>query len=360
MPRLRKGSTSLDSYTLDELAKHWGLSRGELAARLCNASIPVYFDGARLDVSDAAGRPRRFRYRELLRLPDLERVRGLIEGPNNEELVELALALNTSSAPEYIALDTRQSWRQRLRAKREDVDAYDSRRQQCSMPARGRAQKRQSSRLPALPSFSLRQLAERWKCSEQDVIEYIITGALHAHVLLSGWRGTSAKTGAQVFLKGHYGLPLPGADDVLTRPRPKATLRMHPLDLVAGDGEVVTIDRLFVRPGDVRVLRQGVERFEAAMRRGEKTKGPLKRMLSDAGRLARADQRAKAAPVHAAVRVEFKRLLAEGYGPTKAAQAIVSEGAAKARIQTIADQRGIKPWRGNFYSYGAVRKIVGL
>jgi len=114
------------------------------------------------------------------------------------------------------------------------------------------------------------------------------------------------------------------------------------------------------------VLREDLERFEAGTRsgtkgktRGMKAKTDLQGMLSLAGKQARSEDQRKWAPVHAAVRTEFGRLRAEGLPKTKAAVAIVSDPAIREKIQAIASREGVQPWRRDFYSLTAIRKLVG-
>jgi hypothetical protein len=129
----------------------------------------------------------------------------------------------------------------------------------------------------------------------------------------------------------------------------------------------------------LRVLRADVEAFDrqgASVRGGKAPKGlaagirrerlgpaakgtGLKDMLSLAAKQARSEDRRKWAPVHDAVRTEFARLRGEGFPKTKAALAIVSDRTIREKIQTVAKAERVHPWRGDFYSLTAVRKLVG-
>lgn len=215
--------------------------------------------------------------------------------------------------------------------------------------------------LPGLPSLSVRQLAQRWRCSKGYVEDCIRTSVLRAYVLLHGVPGSHETGHHRQSLYGYFWLPPDSANDLLTKPRPKMTSSgSWPLYLIDRTGEEVAVDWRFVRRMDVRVLREDVERSATKGKTGgTKRKTALQRLLSEQAKKVRNEERTKRAPVHEAVREEFKRLRAEGYGRTKAALAIISDGASSQKIQAVAQREGVKPWRGDFYSLPGVLKIVG-
>lgn len=71
--------------------------------------------------------------------------------------------------------------------------------------------------------------------------------------------------------------------------------------------------------------------------------------------------RAKAEePVREAVRQEYRRLCRSGLSVTPAAHTIAANLEIRKKIQAIAEDHGVRPWRSEFYSFAAIRKIVGL
>lgn len=241
------------------------------------------------------------------------------------------------------------------------------------MPATNKPSEKPPGGSPELggrQKFSVTYLVKLWECPRWQVHRYISDGDLTAHVFLPIRGGDGRLV--------QHDLPLASARILFRDEHPLSPA--HRIELVVtetGQRRRLTIGRNLNRSA-VRVLLDDVRHFETAhpelntsnMRgnsrstddtaEGVNGKTALRDMLSAGAKRARAEQRTRWAPVQEAVRAEFKRLLAEGYGRTKAAHAIVSDGASKARIQSIAHEHGVTPWRGAFYAYGAVRKIVGV
>ena len=84
------------------------------------------------------------------------------------------------------------------------------------------------------------------------------------------------------------------------------------------------------------------------------------RVRTRAAQEGRAERTAREGPVREAVRQEYGRLREAGVGATAAEHRIVEDPDIRRRIQVVARQQGVKPWRGDFYSFAAVRKIVGV
>ncbi len=64
--------------------------------------------------------------------------------------------------------------------------------------------------------------------------------------------------------------------------------------------------------------------------------------------------------LHERIRSEHQRLVRDGMAPTKAAWAISATPAIQTPLQQLAEYLGLRPWRGAFYTFPAIRKIVGV
>jgi hypothetical protein len=83
------------------------------------------------------------------------------------------------------------------------------------------------------------------------------------------------------------------------------------------------------------------------------------RARARAAKKERAERTIQEEPVRQAVRGEYRQLLETGVRPTPAMRRIVEDPDIRARIQLVARGFDVKPWHHDFYSFGAVRKIVG-
>jgi hypothetical protein len=87
----------------------------------------------------------------------------------------------------------------------------------------------------------------------------------------------------------------------------------------------------------------------------------VRRARSKAATAQQLERRKSLEPVREAVRQVYQRLRGEGDRATVAARKIATDPRIREHIREIARQTGgPTPWRGAFYSYGAIRKIVDL
>ena len=135
------------------------------------------------------------------------------------------------------------------------------------------SKKLQAGLLPALPSFSLRQLADAWNLDEAFLKDCVRKGVLRAHLLLHGVRGNS--NSGQVLLEGYYRLPPASAHILLSGWHPALSDFGHeqgPIQVTKEPNDVlVTLAGSAVSEVDICVLREEAERFEGEHLAGQAT-----------------------------------------------------------------------------------------
>jgi len=112
-----------------------------------------------------------------------------------------------------------------------------------------------------------------------------------------------------------------------------------------------------------RASARARRRFEEGIARGhfpELEHVARHRVRSEAAKQQQAERATREEPVREAVRREHRRLRKAGVRVTAAAHRIVEDLDIRQRIQAVAHDHSVKPWQGDFYSFAAVRKIVGV